>query len=371
MRQLQQKVKFIFLMVMLTLFISTGNANVDASTKLKVHFVDVGQGDAILIQSGKNYSLIDTGTESNYPKLKAYLKKVGVKKISSLVLTHPDADHIGGADLLMEDYRVNSVYMTSKSSKTMEYREVLAAIDDYNVGALEYVKKGDKIPFGKLRGKVLSADSSASDTNDSSIVILLKNNKNSFLFTGDASAKLENKLTDEYNVDVDVLKISHHGSSYSSAALFLKETSPALSIISVGRDNNYGHPDKYALKRINLYSNKTYRTDKNGTVVVTSDGKKIRATVRGKSKNISTSPKKASTSNGINSNSSQTSISSTTAVENPETTSSSVATSTYVYITNTGSKYHNAGCRYLGSSKISINESDAKSRGYTPCSVCH
>lgn len=369
MRNLQQKLKYIFLMLMLTLFLSTGNTNVDAASTLKVHFVDVGQGDATLIQSGNKYSLIDTGTESNYPKLKAYLEKIGVKQITSLVLTHPDADHIGGADLLMEDYKVNTIYMTSKTSKTMEYKEVLNAIDNCDVGALKRVEKGDKIPFGSVKGKVLSADSKASDTNDSSIVILLKNKKNTFLFTGDASAKLENKLADEYNINVDVLKVSHHGSGYSSAALFLKKTSPSISVISVGKDNNYGHPDKYALKRINLYSNKVYRTDKNGTIIVTSDGKKLKATVRGKSKTISTSPKKVTSSSSTSGNSFKTS-NTTTSTKNSELTSNTVSAST-VYITNTGSKYHNAGCRYLGSSKISINESDAKSRGYTPCSVCH
>ncbi len=98
-------------------------------------------------------------------------EKLGVTKISSLVLTHPDADHIGGADLLIEDYPVRTVYMTSKTSTTMEYKEVLKAIDNYDVDSLECVKVGDKIPFGKLKGKVLSADSKAGDTNDSGIVI--------------------------------------------------------------------------------------------------------------------------------------------------------------------------------------------------------
>lgn len=184
------KLKYVFVLAFLTLFVSATSLNVDAATKLKVHFVDVGQGDATLIQCGNSYSLIDTGTESNYPKLKSYLDKIGVSKISSLVLTHPDADHIGGADLLIRDYSVKTVYMTSKTSTTMEYKEVLNAIDNYNVSSLKRVKTGDKIPFGKLKGNVLSADSKASDTNDSSIVLLLKNKKNSFLFTGDASAKL-------------------------------------------------------------------------------------------------------------------------------------------------------------------------------------
>ena len=122
------KLKYFFVLVFLTLFVSATSLDVDAATKLKVHFVDVGQGDATVIQYGNSYSLIET--ESNYPKLKSYLDKIGVSKISSLVLTHPDADHIGGADLLIRDYNVKTVYMTSKTSTTMEYKEVLNTIDN-------------------------------------------------------------------------------------------------------------------------------------------------------------------------------------------------------------------------------------------------
>lgn len=121
------RTRYILVLIFMTLAVSFGNSatDVDVATNLKVHFIDVGQGDAILIQYGKSYSLIDTGTESNYPKLRAYLEKLGVTKISSLILTHPDADHIGGADLLIQDYPVKTVYMTSKTSSTMEYKEVV------------------------------------------------------------------------------------------------------------------------------------------------------------------------------------------------------------------------------------------------------
>lgn len=362
------KLKCFFVLAFLTLFVSATSLDVDAATKLKVHFVDVGQGDATVIQYGNSYSLIDTGTESNYPKLKSYLDKIGVSKISSLVLTHPDADHIGGADLLIRDYNVKTVYMTSKTSTTMEYKEVLNAVDDYNVSSLKRVKTGDKIPFGKLKGNVLSADSQASDTNDSSIVLLLKNKKNSFLFTGDASAKLENKLANEYNVDADVLKVSHHGSAYSSAAYFLKKVSPKYSVISVGKDNNYGHPDKYALKRIKKFSTKKiYRTDEDGTIMLTSNGKRLVVTLPGKSKDTSNKTTyKYAKSNG------STSVSKNAGSSTGSSTiTSNQVTSSTVYITNSGTKYHEAGCRYLTSSKISISLTDAKNRGYTPCSVCH
>lgn len=361
-----KNLKYVIAMMMMALFVSLGNTNnVDAAAKLKVHFVDVGQGDATLVQYGNSYSLIDTGKESNYLDLKDYLKKIGVKKISSLILTHPDSDHIGGADLVIRDYNVKTVYMTGKRAKTREYYEVLNAADNFNA-KIKKVTKSDKISFGKLKGDVLSADAKADDSNDSSIIILLKNKKNSFLFTGDASAKLENTITEEYDTNIDVLKVSHHGSGYSSAALFLKKASPKISVISVGKNNSYGHPEKYALKRIKKFSDKVYRTDENGTVVVTSNGDKLKVSTMGANTNKSskTSTKSSSTSKSSSSSSNSAKYSSTT-------TSSSTTSSTTVYITNTGSKYHEAGCRYLSSSKISISLTDAKNKGYTPCSFCH
>ena len=144
-----KNLKYVIAMMMMALFVSLGNTNnVDAAAKLKVHFVDVGQGDATLVQYGNSYSLIDTGKESNYLDLKDYLKKIGVKKISSLILTHPDSDHIGGADLVIRDYNVKTVYMTDKRAKTREYYEVLNAADNFNA-KIKKVTKGDKIPFGR------------------------------------------------------------------------------------------------------------------------------------------------------------------------------------------------------------------------------
>lgn len=347
----QSRVKRALSMLMLMVFMTVSMAPVKATaaSNLLVHFIDVGQGDAILLQSGSTYSLIDTGTESKYTQLAAYLKKIKVTKITNLIVTHPDADHMGGADLVIKDYGVKNVYMTTYSSTTNEYKELLSAIKKYKVKRVN-VKKGQKLPLGGIKADVLAANANASDSNDSSIVLKVTHGKKSFLFTGDISAKLEKQIASEYNVNVDVLKVSHHGSDYSSAITFIKETSPEYAVISVGANNNYGHPDRNVQNRLDRYSKNTVRTDKSGTIVITSTGSKL---------TCKTVPTKT-TSGGSSSNSGSSSGS----------TSSSTAAKpgSHVYITKTGKKYHAKKCGNGTFTRVSIK--DARVKKLTPCSKC-
>ncbi|MDO5519891.1 MAG: ComEC/Rec2 family competence protein [bacterium] len=342
-----KNIKRIISMVMLSIMIMMAAvpAEVNAATNLTVHFIDVGQGDAILVQYGKNYSLIDTGVEKKYSQLNTYLKKINVKKITNLVVTHPDADHMGGADLVIKNYGVKNVYMTKYTSNTGEYKELIAAIKKYKVKRTN-VSRGAKINLGGIKAQVLSADAKASDSNDSSIVLKLVHGKKSFLFTGDISAKLEKQIASQYNVNVDVLKVSHHGSNYSSAVSFIKETSPEYSVLSVGKNNNYGHPDKNVNNRLKKYSKNIVRTDQKGTIVITSNGKKLTY------KNV---PTKSSSSSGSSSS-------------NNSSSNSSTAVGSYVYVTPTGKKYHKKACGRGTFTKATIKS--AKARGLTACSKC-
>lgn len=324
----------LFLIGLLITLSSVPTTEINVATKLVAHFIDVGQGDAILLQYGSTNSLIDTGTEKNYSKLKAYLKKINVKKINNLIITHPDADHLGGADYVIKDYKVKKIYMTTYSCKSSEYKEMTSAIKKYSVKRVN-VKKGSKIDIGGIKADVLHADSKAEDSNDSSIVLKLKHEKKSFLFTGDISAKVEKKIAADYNVNVDVLKVSHHGSNTSSAVSFVKETSPQYSVVSVGADNNYGHPNGNVVKRLDKYSKKVYRTDKSGTIVITSTGTKL------SSKTVATSG---------------------------SSSSSSLSSNSTVYVTKTGKKYHKKACGSGTYSKTTLK--NAKSRGLTACTKC-
>ncbi|BBF45113.1 late competence protein comeC, DNA transport [Lachnospiraceae bacterium KM106-2] len=345
-----KQLKRIFSIMMLTIMVTVTSIPMEANaaTKLLVHFIDVGQGDAILVQYGSSYSLIDTGVEKKYSQLSTYLKKIKVKKITNLVVTHPDADHMGGADLVIKNYGVKNIYMTNYSSNSGEYKEMISAIKKYKVKRVN-VKKGSKISFGGLKANVLSADTSLRDSNESSIVLKLTHGKKSFLFTGDISAKVENKIAAAYDVNVDVLKVSHHGSSYSSAVSFIKETSPQYSIVSVGANNNYGHPNGNVVNRLNKYSKTVYRTDKKGTIVITSTGSKLT------SKTVKTT---GSTSSSSSSSSSSSGSSNTTK-----------PVGSTVYVTKTGKKYHARKCGRGTFTKATIKA--AKARGLTACSKCY
>ena len=344
MKRIRSIISLFMLGILITLS-SVPAAEVNAQTTLKAHFIDVGQGDAILLQYGSTNSLIDTGTEKNYSKLKTYLKKINVKKITNLIITHPDSDHLGGADYVIKDYNVKKIYMTTYSSKSSEYKEMISAIKKYSVKRVN-VKKDSKINIGGIKANVLYTNTKAEDSNDSSIVLKLKHGKKSFLFTGDISAKVEKQIASKYNVNVDVLKVSHHGSSSSSAVSFVKETSPQYSIVSVGAENNYGHPNANVVRRLDKYSKKVYRTDKNGTVVITSTGSKLSA-------------KTVATKGSSSSNSSSSSLGEST----------SVSPSSTVYITKTGKKYHKKACGSGTYSKTTLKK--AKERGLTACTKCY
>lgn len=337
MKQLKRILSIVMLSIIMTTMTIPMEAN--AASKLIVHFIDVGQGDAILIQSGSNYSLIDTGEENKYSQLNTYLKKIKVKKITNLIVTHPDSDHMGGADLVIKDYGVKKIYMTKYTSNSSEYKEMIAAIKKYKVKRVD-VKKGTKISLGEVKANVLYAADKAENSNDSSIVLKLVHGKKSFLFTGDISAKVEKQIAKDYNVNVDVLKVSHHGSSSSSAVSFIKEASPQYSVISVGKNNNYGHPDKNVANRVKKYSNAVLRTDQKGTIVVTSTGTKL-------------SYKTVVTPSSGGSSSSNT----------------TQAVGSHVYITATGKKYHSKKCGNGTYRKVTMKE--AKVKGLTPCSKCY
>jgi len=327
-------------LTLICFFIIVFTIPVNAATNLKVHFIDVGQGDSILLQYGSSNVLIDTGIEKEFDNLSTYLKQIGVNKISSLIITHPDSDHMGGADLVMEKYSVKTIYMTKQTNKSNEYKEMMAAIKNCSVKRIN-VKAGSIIPVGKLKASVLAASDNAEDTNSSSIVMKLVHNKKSFLFTGDAPAKVENQVMSNYDVNVDVLKVAHHGSDYSSPIAYLKEASPEYAIISVGENNSYGHPSKIILNRLNKYSDNVYRTNQNGTIVITTTGTRLSCKISKTASN---------------------------------TDDSTVSTEGKIIGNINSKKYHNHDCSSLPNEENRIyfgSDEEAEAAGYEPCSLCH
>ncbi|MGG3662497.1 ComEC/Rec2 family competence protein [Bacillus gobiensis] len=277
-----KKLKIFLLSLVVVLAIPNISAtHVSAANKnLVVHYIDIGQGDAIYIKTPKGDDIIiDAGNKSKGDDVVKYLKKQKVDDIEVMIATHPDADHVGGLDEVLAAYRVENIYAPKVSHTTQAYKDFLQAVKREKK-TIKTAKNGvalaikDKSIKAKFIGPV--KDYSKSDLNNWSAVVHIQYNKNSFLFTGDAELKSEkDMLSKKLLSKVNVLKVGHHGSKDSSSKDFLNKVKPTYAVISVGKGNRYKHPTSETLNRLKAVKAKVYRTDKNGTVKITSSGTKI------------------------------------------------------------------------------------------------
>ena len=231
-----------------------------------IHFTDVGQGDSILIQQKNNNILIDTGGIRNneifFNTTLPFLKSLGITKINTLVITHGDYDHMGEAINLVNNFKVEKVIFNCGSYNDLE-KELIKVLDKKKIKYYSCIKELniDKNKLYFLQTKEYNNE------NDNSNVIYTELNGYKFMFMGDASITTEKEILNNYNLpDIDVLKVGHHGSKTSSGKEFINEINPKYSIISVGKKNRYGHPNKEVLE--NLYNSKIYRTDHDGSIML-------------------------------------------------------------------------------------------------------
>lgn len=249
------------------------NISLDNTTNLQVYVLDVGQADSILIKSNDKYALIDAGCNETGDELVSYLESLGIEKFEHVIATHPHEDHIGGMDNIIENFDVNNFYMPDILTTTKTFEDVLNALEIKN---LQYTTPNidDKFYLNDAIFTVLYLDNNEDNLNDSSIILRLEYGNNSFLFMGDASSEVEEKILNK-NIKSDVLKVGHHGSEYSSSNEFLKKVGASYAVISVGTNNSYNHPSNFALKRLEKNHMKIYRTDTNGTILFNSDKENI------------------------------------------------------------------------------------------------
>lgn len=266
--------KKVFLSIIIIILFLTG-CNKDHL--LSIHIIDVGQGDSILIQTpNKKNILVDGGDEDAQHIVKNYLKRKKVKSLDIIIATHPDTDHIGSLDYIVENFSVKSIYMPEQSVDSESYINLVNSCNSKKLTP-EYLYKGDNINIEKnIDINVLSPSYIQGDNNLNSIVFTLDFNQNSFLFTGDAEEENESDIINSFDLDyVDFLKVGHHGSNSSTTDEFLEETSPDVAAISCGYKNSYGHPHKQTLENLSKHSVLTYRTDQIGDIVFFSDGQTI------------------------------------------------------------------------------------------------
>ena len=256
--KLKKKIIIAFIFIV---FIINNNSIVNN----EVHFLDVGQGDSILIRIKSKNILIDTGGNINFNISKnvliPYFRSSGVKKIDYLILTHGDYDHMGEAINLVENFKVEKVIFNCGPYNDFE-NELIEVLDKKKIKYYSYIKElnvdNNKLHF--LQTKEYDNE------NENSNVIYTKLNGYRFMFMGDAGVEKEKDILEKYNVSkIDVLKIGHHGSKTSSDKNFIDEMNPKYSVISVGKNNRYGHPNKEVLN--NLDNSKIYRTDRDGSIM--------------------------------------------------------------------------------------------------------
>ncbi|OGF24185.1 hypothetical protein A3H66_00800 [Candidatus Falkowbacteria bacterium RIFCSPLOWO2_02_FULL_45_21] len=250
--------------------------------QLEIDFLDVGQGDAILIKTpaGQNI-LVDGGPDKTVIKRLSQNLPWWDKRIDLMVLTHPHDDHVTGLNDVLKRYQVKKVLYTGATHNAPNYLAWLRLVRDKKV-PLTIIDKEQTIDLGQgVRLEILYPNQSLAgqtlaDLNQSSIVARLAYGRNKFLLTGDAGEEAEKKLIDSgADLKADVLKVGHHGSEYSTTLGFLEKIKPALAVIEVGRDNQFGHPNLRIIKRLERGGARIYRTDENGTIHLISDGKKI------------------------------------------------------------------------------------------------
>lgn len=244
-------------------------------SEMQVHFIDVGQGDATLVIAGEHAMLIDAGDDSKGTKVQLYLKTQGIERLDYLVLTHTDADHIGGADVIITKFDIGNVFIGDYPKDNNVYRDLMQALQSKGL-TYSTPQVGDTYALGDAFFMMVAPNRAYSDPNNSSIALVLQNGKNRFLFTGDAQEEAEaDILANGLNIDCDVFKAGHHGSSTSNTMGLLATASPAYSVISCAQDNSYGHPHAEVLNNLRAMGVKVFRTDEQGSIVATSDGTEI------------------------------------------------------------------------------------------------
>lgn len=334
---------------------------------LEVHYIDVGQGDATLIKCGSHAMLIDGGNNNKGTTVQLYLKKQGVESLDYVIGTHPDADHIGGLDVIVYKYNCEKVIMPDYEKDTKTYQELVDVIHDKNM-KITYPVVGEQYALGEAKFTIIAPNSNSygGNANDYSVAILLEYGKNCFLFTGDAEEASEAEmLTNGIDISADVYKVAHHGSRSASTQEFLNAVHPKYAVISCGEGNSYGHPHAEVLNRLRSMGVDVFRTDEQGSIIASSDGENITWNC---SATDSWQSGEQTESDRENSEDENSGNAISDAVTSEQTT--------YVLNTNT-KKFHRETCGSVSQikeenfQKVQTSREELEQSGYSPCKNCN
>lgn len=341
--------------------------NVKSST-IKIHFIDTGNSDCIFVQTEEKNLLIDAGDNDDEQRIVNYLNEQKLTTINYLVSTHPDADHCGGLDAVVTNFTIDQSYVANGSSDSQTYRDFI-----YSLSA-----KG-LTPAVPLEDTAISLDQNTQmkfyntkatgEGNELSLVILLQSGGHYILFMGDATEKVEKNIIDHLPHNIDILKVSHHGSKSATSEQFLNALNIDYAVIECGKNNQYHHPDQQTLNRLEDHEIKTLRTDQKGNIIFTIKNNKLSYNFSNTTSNKGSAPVTKEPNDKIKKQQEET-----IQKANQETQSQSQTlqqNSTTVYISQTGSKYHcQPNCSNMKNPRA-VSLSEAQSQGYEPCKKCY
>jgi len=324
--------------------------------KVEVHFIDVGQGDATLIISGEHSMLIDAGDETKGTAIQNYLQKRNIQKLDYLVLTHPDADHIGGAPVIITKFDIDTVFVSNYEKDNNTYRKLIQALDNKRLNGVT-PEVGSQYMLGTAQITILGPNKTYDNPNDASLALMIQNGDNKFLFTGDAEEAAEKDIQEaQTDLSADVYHAGHHGSRTSTSQEFFAAVCPSYAVISCGEENSYGHPHAETLNTFRANGVKVYRTDEQGSIIATSDGKEISWSCSPSETWLAGEPTKAFAADG--------------------NAAAALQATTYICNKNT-KKFHDPACSSVNEMSeknklaVTLSREEVIAQGYVPCKRCN
>ncbi len=341
---------------------SPNNSSVTDGSSFSIHFIDVGQADAALVECDGHYMLIDGGNKADSNVIFAVLKQAAVPKLDIVVGTHAHEDHIGGLPGAF-NYTTADITLCPVSNYDSEAFSDFVKYANQKGNGITIPNVGDTYSLGGAKITILGVNN-GQDTNNTSIVLKIDYGSTSFLFTGDAEREVEQAIVNSgESLAATVLKVGHHGSDTSTGYVFLREVMPEYAVISVGEDNSYGHPTEDTLSRLRDADVKVFRTDMQGDIFCISDGEKVTFSVE---KNADANTLVGA---GLGGNHFDNSTENDVGNENNPGT-------TYVLNTST-KKFHYPTCSSVkqmadkNKSEVTSTRDELISQGYSPCGRCH
>ncbi|MBS6955583.1 MAG: MBL fold metallo-hydrolase [Enterocloster asparagiformis] len=337
------------------------------SEEVKIHFIDVDQGDSILIQSGDHDMLIDAGENDKGDSVVTYLHSLGISELDYVIGTHPHSDHIGGLDDVINNFSIGTVIMPPVEHTTKTFEDVIDALSDQGLNLTE-PKVGKSYQIGSASFDIIAPNKSyGDDLNNWSIGIKLTNGNDSFVMCGDAESQSETDIcANGIDISADVLKLGHHGSNTSSSEAFLNAVNPKYAVISCGMGNSYGHPHQETMDKLSARGIQVFRTDEQGTIIATSSGNGI---------TWSTEPSTSGNIGAAKETEAQTVPETTTAPETTAVPITEAQKSGLTYVLNTKTKkFHNPWCGSLPTKNrkdTDMSREEIIADGYTPCKKCN